>query len=80
MTLLTLLTLLPSSLLLAIDEPPAAEDIKPGWIALVTVMALGVATVLLWLSMRKRLGKIHFDERTGPGDDGPPAGTGTGGG
>jgi len=74
----TVVTLFISSLLLALDEPPAAEDIKPGWIALVLVIALGVATVLLWLSMRKRLGKIRFDDRPGPGEDGPTRGTGGG--
>ena len=55
----------------AVDAPPAAEDIKPGWIALVTVIALGVATVLLWLSMRKRLGKIRFEDRPRSDGDGP---------
>ena len=58
-----------------IDEAPAAEDIKPGWVALVLVITLGVVTVLLWTSMRKRLGKIRFDDpprdRPGSGEDRP---------
>ncbi len=58
----------------ALDESPAAEDIKPGWIALALVIGLGVATVLLWLSMRKRLGKIRFEDRSRPGGDGPAGG------
>ena len=61
-----------TGLLRALDEAPAAEDIKPGWIALTLVIGLGVATVLLWLSMRKRLGKIRFEDRSRGGD--PPAG------
>jgi len=35
-----------------------AEDIKPGWIALVLVLALAVATYLLWRSMNKQLRRI----------------------
>lgn len=46
----------------ALDEVPAAEDVRPGWIALGSFLLLAVATVLLWLSMRKQLGKIRFDE------------------
>ena len=35
-----------------------AEDIKPGWVALVLVLALAVATFFLWRSMNKQLRKI----------------------
>jgi hypothetical protein len=46
----------------AIDEVPAAEDVRPGWIALGSFLLMVLVTVLLWLSMRKQLGKIRFDE------------------
>ncbi|MDQ3307546.1 MAG: hypothetical protein M3499_04190 [Actinomycetota bacterium] len=36
-----------------------AEDIKPGWVALVLVLALAVATFLLWRSMNKQLRRIN---------------------
>ena len=49
-----------------IDEAPAPEDIKPGWVALVIVLALCVVTTLLWLNMRKQLGKIDFQEKETP--------------
>lgn len=45
-----------------LDSAPAPEDVKPGWVALGLVFGLAVVTVLLWLSMRKQLGKIDFDE------------------
>ncbi len=34
------------------------ENIKPGWVALVVVLALAVATYFLWRSMNKQLDKI----------------------
>ncbi len=37
---------------------------RPGWVALLIVLALGAATVLLWRNMGKQLKKIDFD-----GDD-----------
>jgi type VI protein secretion system component VasK len=50
------------ALIQAVDEVPAPEDVRPGWIALGSFVLLAVVTVLLWLSMRKQLGKIRFDE------------------
>ena len=43
----------------AADPVPAPEDVRPGWIALVTVLALVAASVFLWFSMRKQLGRIQ---------------------
>jgi hypothetical protein len=44
---------------------PAAEidpnSVRPGWVALLIVLALGAATVLLWRNMGKQLKKIDFD-------------------
>jgi hypothetical protein len=48
------------------DVQPDAADIKPGWVALVIVLLLCAATTLLWLSMRKQLGKIKFEEKEAP--------------
>ncbi|ADB34619.1 conserved hypothetical protein [Kribbella flavida DSM 17836] len=47
------------------------NTVKPGWIALLIVLALGAATVLLWRSMAKQLKRIDFDPtdgRTTPAD------------
>jgi len=59
---------------LAYDE----NNIKPGWIALVLVLLLALATFLLWRSMNTQLGKIRaphradlVDESRTPSADGP---------
>jgi hypothetical protein len=53
-----------------------ANDVKPGWVAFWIVVALGVATYLLWRSMNTQLGKIRMPPRPRgrPGVDGsaPP--------
>jgi hypothetical protein len=52
-----------------------ANDIKPGWIAFWLVVALGVATFLLWRSMNSQLGKIkapYKDEVEGDGAQSRP--------
>lgn len=41
--------------------------VKPGWVALLIVLALGAATVLLVRNMGKQLKRIDFD-RDGAGD------------
>jgi hypothetical protein len=35
--------------------------VRPGWVALLIVLALGAATVLLWRSMGKQLKRIDVD-------------------
>ena len=50
--------------------------VKPGWIAFWIVVALGVATFLLWRSMNSQLRKIkapYRDEVVAGGDDGDGA-------
>ena len=56
----------------ALDDVPDPEDVRPGWIALGSFLLLALVTVLLWLSMRKQLGKIRFDEG---GEPSPSAST-----
>ena len=50
----------PVATLLAAYDP---EDIKPGWIALVIVVALAIATFLLWRSMNSQLRRIDVPTR-----------------
>jgi len=54
-----------TSLLTAEIDP---NSVRPGWVALLIVLALGAATVLLWRNMGKQLKKIDFD---GDGADDP---------
>jgi hypothetical protein len=43
---------------LAVD--PA--KVKPGWLALVIIVLMGLATYLLWRSMNRQLKKVDFDD------------------
>ena len=54
-----------TSLLTAEIDP---NSVRPGWVALLIVLALGAATALLGRSMGKQLKKIDFD---GDGADAP---------
>jgi hypothetical protein len=56
----------PAEVLLAYDP----DDVKPGWIALVLVLMLALATFLLWRSMNTQLGRIKAPHRA---DLAPPA-------
>ena len=56
-------TLLTAATVLAVNP----EKVKPGWLALVIVLLMGLATFLLWRSMNRQLKKVHFDEGPAPG-------------
>ena len=45
-----------------LDPVPEANEVTPGWVYAVVVIGLFLVTILLWLSMRKQLGKIRFDD------------------
>jgi len=47
---------------MVLDKPPNPADVKAGWVAFGVFIALAVAVVLLWLSFRRQLKKIDFDE------------------
>jgi ABC-type nickel/cobalt efflux system permease component RcnA len=54
---------------------PAAEDVKPGGLALVIVLLMGLATYLLWRSMNRQLKKVDFDDGSAPREAEPETGT-----
>ncbi|MFI5697360.1 hypothetical protein ACIA58_36215 [Kribbella sp. NPDC051586] len=56
-----------TSLLTAEIDP---NTVKPGWVALLIVLALAAATVLLWRNMGKQLKRIDVD-RDGADDPAP---------
>jgi hypothetical protein len=39
------------------------NSVRPGWIALLIVLGLAVATFLLWRNMGKQMRKINFEEK-----------------
>jgi len=41
---------------------PDPADVKQGWVGAIVFVALAVAVVLLWLSLRRHLKKIDFEE------------------
>jgi hypothetical protein len=53
----------------SVDPVPEPEDVTPGWGAAILVVGLIVATVLLWFSLRKQLGRIRFREEPDASDD-----------
>jgi len=60
--------------LLSIRLPATEIDpnsVRPGWVALLIVLALGAATVLLWRNMGKQLKRIDFDPDAGARDQAP---------
>ena len=48
-------------------QGPDPADVKQGWVGFAVFLGLAVAVVLLWLSFRKQLKKIDFEEQP----DGP---------
>lgn len=54
-------------LVLTLEEAPAPEDTKPGWIAFLIFMLLVATVVFLAYSLNKHLRKAraNFDEREG---------------
>ncbi|MEU4394803.1 hypothetical protein [Kribbella sp. NPDC023855] len=60
--------------LLSISLPATEIDpnsVRPGWVALLIVLALGAATFLLWRNMAKQLKRIDFDPDAGARDRAP---------
>jgi hypothetical protein len=53
-------------LLPLVQKVPDPADVKPGWLGFGMFVALAVAVVLLWLSMRRQLKKIDFEEEPDP--------------
>ena len=63
----TVLTALP----FLVEEGPAPEDVKAGWLGFSVWIALVVAVVILGFSLRKQLKRVNFEEEpdpTGPAD------------
>ena len=59
-------------------DPEIEENLTPGWVGAIVILALVVVTVLLWLSMRRQFRKIRFEEAPDEprADDEPGGGRG----
>jgi hypothetical protein len=56
-------TLLTPLIAFLIEEGPAPEDVKAGWIGFAVFLLLVGAVILLGLSLRRHLRKVNFEER-----------------
>jgi hypothetical protein len=59
---MTTLPVLLAMLLPLAAKGPNPADVKPGWLGFSVFLALAVATLLLWLSFRKQIKKVDFEE------------------
>ena len=59
------------------DAEEAGASVRPGWIPLLIVLALGVFLAFLFFSLRKQLGRIDIPEDDGPGNSEDPNGAPT---
>lgn len=64
MSIWTVLTALP----FLVEEGPAPEDVKAGWLGFTVWMALVVAVVILGFSLRKHLKRVDFEEEPDAAD------------
>ncbi len=46
-----------------VDKPPDPSKLGQGWAGFLVFVFLAVATVLLWLSFRRQLKKVDFEEQ-----------------
>jgi len=59
-----------ATLVRLMDADEAAANVRPGWIPLLIVLALGAFVAFLYFSMKKQLGKIDFPEDTSEEENG----------
>jgi hypothetical protein len=55
---------------LARQAAPDPSAVEPGWLGFGVFLGLAVALVLLWLSFRKQLRKVNFEEEPPESADG----------
>jgi hypothetical protein len=53
------------------DKPPDPSQVGQGLIGFLVFLFLAIATVLLWLSFRRQLKKVNFEEQPDPARGGP---------
>ncbi len=66
------------TVLSAVAEGPAPEDVKAGWVALLIFLLLGLAVAFLGWSLTKHLRKAQEAKDLGVYGDEPPTSPGSG--
>lgn len=69
--------MLPLTLLAAVVEGPAPEDVKAGWVALIVFLLLALAVAFLGFSLVKQLRKAQAAKDAGVYGDAPATGPDT---
>lgn len=77
MTAVLFVTGLASGLAALVDKTPSANDVKAGWTAFAVFIGLGIAVVLLGISLSRHLRKARTNAEHGAYDDTPRPSTGT---
>jgi hypothetical protein len=66
---MTTVVLFVTGVLALVDKTPKANDVKAGWTAFGVFIALGVAVVLLAISLSRHLKKVNAGAQHGVYDD-----------
>jgi hypothetical protein len=53
---------------------PSEDQVRPGWLGFLVVLALGIVTYLLWRSMNTQLKRVDFEPGRGPAAESPEDG------
>jgi hypothetical protein len=67
---MTTVVLFVTGVLALVDKTPNANDVKAGWTAFAVFLGLGVAVVLLGMSLSRHLKKARASADRGVFDDG----------
>ncbi|HET8603449.1 MAG TPA: hypothetical protein VFM09_05930 [Marmoricola sp.] len=76
MTAVPLVVGLASGILALVDKTPNANDVKAGWTAFAVFIGLGLALVVLGISLSRHLRKARTNAEHGVYDDAPRPSTG----
>lgn len=66
---MTAVALLVTGVLALVDKTPNANDVVAGWTAFAVFAGLGIAVVLLGISLTRHLKKVHASAEHGVYDD-----------
>ncbi|UYM06393.1 hypothetical protein [Solicola gregarius] len=65
--------MIPAQIYVQLADSPTADEVKPGWVALVIVLLMAVALAILMRSMVKQFRKVDFEEEPDERESSDPA-------